>query len=105
MATTNKEVILGFFNFEVPEALVQKAMIDRAVSENANYSISDIEKTDLAVADICLHLINLSSESEGGYSVVFDKQKMADLRSQLLKKHDVEDENLQGGTIQARSVW
>lgn len=104
MATTNKEVILGFFGFEIPEALVEKAMIDRGVSGNANYSSSATEVVELAVADLCL-LVTLSSESEGGYSITYDTKKLNDLRSRLLKKYDLEDEDGQGSTINGRSVW
>ena len=104
MATTNKEVMLGFFGFEIPEALVEKALIDRAVSGTANYTSADTEKVELAVADLCL-LVTLSSESEGGYSITYDAKKLNELRSRLPKKHGVEDEDAQGSTIRARNVW
>ena len=106
MALTNKEAVLAAFNFEVPDNLVEKAMVDRGLKGTTNYTISFTEKVELTIADVCLLLVNAASESEGSnYSITYDPKKLMELRTLLLKKHGLESELKTGSTIQARSVW
>lgn len=105
MALTNKEAVLAAFNFEVPDHLVEKAMIDRGLKATTNYITSFTKLVELAIADICLLLVNAASESEGSnYSITYDPKKLMDLRTQLLKKHGLESELNTGSTIRSRSV-
>jgi hypothetical protein len=106
MALTNKEAVLAAFNFEIPDNLVEKAMIDRALSGKANYALSIKETVELTIADVCLLLVNAASESEGSnFSITYDPKKLMDLRATLLKKYGLEDELKAGSTIKARSIW
>ena len=107
MALTNKEAILAPFNFEVPERLVEKAMIDRSVKGSANYSTTNTETVELTTADICLLLVNAASESEGSnYSITYDATKLVDLRASILRKYGVEDEeSYVGGKISKKTPW
>jgi hypothetical protein len=107
MALTNKEAILAPFNFEVPDNLVEKAMIDRGVKGSANYTAANTEAIELTTADICLLLVNAASESEGSnYSITYDSAKLMDLRAALLRKHGVEDEeSYVGGKISKKTPW
>ncbi len=105
MALTNKEAVLAAFNFEIPNDLVEKAMIDRALSGTANYTLSFQQAVDLTIADVCLQLVNAASESEGSnYSITYDSKKLMDLRTELMKKHGLESELNIGSTIRSRSV-
>jgi hypothetical protein len=106
MALTNKEAVLAAFNFEIPDNLVEKAMIDRGLKGTANYTTSFTELVELTMADVCLLLVNAASESEGSnYAITYDPKKLMDLRTELLKKHGKEEELNSGSTIRSRSVW
>jgi len=102
MALTNKQAVVSAFAFEVPDNLVEKVMLDRSVTEGDNYDSTLQEDVDLCIADVCLSLVNLASESEGGLSIVFDNKKLMNLRTQLLRKWDASDED--GGVSGINSV-
>lgn len=106
MALTNKEAIASYFNFEVPENLLEKVMIDRSVTPTQNYSSVTEKLVDLAAADICFSLVNVASEAEGGLSITYDPGKLKELRATLLAKHD-ETENEAYGmpTIRNADIW
>ena len=103
MAQTNKEAVTAPFDFKVPEQLVTKVMTDHSVVPNTNYSTSETEKVDLAVADLCLYLVQTASEKEGGYGVAYNPKKLKELRTALLRKYGVSDDSV--GGIKAISVW
>jgi hypothetical protein len=103
MALTQKEAILSFFSFDVPEGLVDKVIIDRSISPDANYTTGDTEKVELAAADIAGGLVTLASEKEGDFSITYDPAQMARLQTQLLRKHGELDSSV--GSISARSIW
>lgn len=103
MALTQKEAVLSFFGFEIPENLVDKAIIDRGVLPDSPYTTGDTENVELAVADIAGSLVTLASEKEGDFAVTYDSGRMAKLQSDLLRKHGATDSST--GQINAKSLW
>jgi hypothetical protein len=105
MALTIQEAIEAPFNFELPENLVERTMINHSLDGLGTYASSDEKGVDLAVADLCSQLITLSSESEGGLSMTYDVNRLNRLRSTILRKWDMENENYSIGGVNSRSVW
>ena len=100
---TKREAIESYFNFDVPEKLIDKVVIDRAIKDNAEYSSTDQETVEVAVADICGQLVNWKQFTEGELTIVFDLSALRSMRTELLSKWNKTSEL--SSTIQSRQVW
>ena len=77
---TNYEAIIGnLYPYDVDENLILKACIDMSESV-ARVSI-----------DILSHLISLSSESDSGYSLSYNVDRLKDRICSIAKKHGLAD--------------
>lgn len=101
---TKREAIESYFNFEIPANLVEKVMIDRSVKGGSDYTSTDQEEVEVAVADICGQLISWKQFREGELTIVFDLSALRQMRTELLSKWDLTETELTP-TIQSRQVW
>lgn len=88
----NYEAIIGnLYPYDVDENLINKACIDNDVEPNDEYSIINKEKIARVSIDILISLITLSSESDSGYSLSYNVDKLKDRICFLAKKNGFAD--------------
>lgn len=89
---TNYEAIIGnLYPYDVDEDLILKACIDNDLIQEDEYS-KDIAVSVARVSiDILSHLISLSSESDSGYSLSYNVDKLKDRICSIAKKHGLVD--------------
>lgn len=87
----NYEAIIGnLYPYDVDENLINKACIDNDVEPNDEYSINNKEKIARVSIDILINLITLSSESDSGYSLSYNVDKLKDRICFLAKKNGLD---------------
>jgi len=101
---TKREAIESPFNFEIPSKLIDKVIIDRSIKEGAEYTKTNEQEIDVAIADICGRLINMKSFSEGELSITFDLSALRTMRTDLLSKWNLTEDEM-SATISSRKVW
>lgn len=103
---TNRQALLGFFDFELPTDLVEKVITDNGIQDEAVYTASNAELIETGVIDICGSLILLDSYGEGGLSMKYNKKAIDQLRNSLIDKWDLgETKGSTQGSISSRKVW
>ena len=88
---TKKEAILSYFNFEIPENLVNKVLTDRDVKETENYIYAEFTTAIMRyVDDVEFYfpdekVIHIRSASRIGYSDMGLNRKRIEKIRQLFK--------------------
>lgn len=89
---TNYEAIIGnLYPYDVDENLILKACIDNDLIKEDEYSKDMAESVARVSIDILLHLISLSSESDSGYSLSYNVDKLKDRICTIAKKYGLAD--------------
>lgn len=87
----NLEALSASVNYPVDEIKLQKALIDRAIEPESNYT-GLTKSFELATADIYVLLITSANISEGGFQIsMTDKSNMIKLASGIFDKYGVEN--------------
>lgn len=71
---TNKEALIAVCMVAVPDASVEKALIDNDLIGDDEYSIDAKEEIDLCAIDVLKGTLALADITEGGYSVRYDRK-------------------------------
>lgn len=89
---TNYEAIIGnLYPYDVDENLIQKACIDNNVSPEDSYAVEDRELIARVSIDILYNLISLSSESDSGFSLSYNVDKLKERICYLAKRNGLAD--------------
>lgn len=89
---TNYEAIIGnLYPYDVDENLILKACIDNDLIQEDEYSKDMAVSVARVSIDILSHLISLSSESDSGYSLSYNVDKLKDRICSIAKKHGLAD--------------
>lgn len=89
---TNYEAIIGnLYPYDVDENLIQKVCIDNDLYPTDEYSKDMVESVAMVSIDILANLISLSSESDSGYSLSYNVDKLKDRICAIARKHGFAD--------------
>lgn len=89
---TNYEAIIGnLYPYDVDENLILKTCIDNDLIETDEYSRDMAESVARVSIDVLSHLISLSSESDSGFSLSYNVDKLKDRICSIAKKHGFAD--------------
>ena len=103
---TNKEALVAVLRITVPDASLEKAMIDREVTGTNTYTKENEKNIDLCAVDVLHGLLSEPDVSEGGYSIRFDRNAVQQRLLLLAKKHNVREViNAYKPTVTGRRVW
>lgn len=73
----NYEAIIGnLYPYDVDEYLIHKVCIDNSVIEEEEYTVAMKEKIARVSIEILVNLTSLSSESDSGYSLSYNVDKL-----------------------------
>lgn len=73
----NYEAIIGgLYPYDVDENLIHKVCVDNGVSEDDEYSLDAKKSIAKVCIDILINLISLSSESDSGFSLSYNVDKL-----------------------------
>ncbi len=92
---TNQERIISLIGFEASAAAIAGAMIDNGIVDDDDYDVENKELIRKAAIEV-LEGLYVSSVSEGGYSITYDRAAIRDRIGQL---------NGGGRTVRAVFVW
>lgn len=89
---TNFEAIsTELYPFEVPDTLIEKKCIEAALDAQDDYSIDNQTSVAKGTIAILRNLIELNSESNGGYALSYDTDKLKERIFFLAKDNGLDD--------------
>lgn len=74
--TNHEAVAASLYPFSVDESLIEKACIDTGINVEGEYSVEDKASVARTTIAILRDLVVLSSESNGGYALSYDTEKL-----------------------------
>lgn len=88
----NYEAIIGgLYPYDVDESLIHKACIDNGVSEDDEYTLDAKVSIAKVCIDILINLISLSSESDSGFSLSYNVDKLKELICFIARSNGLQD--------------
>lgn len=84
-------VSASLYPYDVPPALIEKACIDKGVDLRSDYTPDDKISVAKATIAILRDLIVLASESNGGYSLSYDTDKLKERIFDIAKENGLDD--------------
>lgn len=93
MVLTKKEALKSVVNFQLPDQLIEKVLIDRSIDGEAPYTKADVEDIDLAMAGLLFSLLTSADQTEGDWSVKLpERSTLLKVYSALCTRHGIHDE-------------
>lgn len=87
---TNYDAIIGnLYPYDVDDNLILKACIDNDLIETDEYSMDMAEHVARVSIDILSHLISLSSESDSGFSLSYNVDKLKERLCFIANKYGI----------------
>jgi len=104
---TNLAALNASVMYPVDTAKLEKALFDRGVSPEGDYSLSNKKLLDLATADLYVVLITTPTITEGGYQIsLTDKSNLMKVASGIYDKYgEYNPFATQSPTISPVSPW
>lgn len=107
--TILQAISANLYPYDVDRALLTKACIDCELSEESVYTAAVQKSVVLATIEVLQKLIVLSSESDGGFSLSYDTDKLKERIHVIAKKnglHDIAEEyNPKSVIIDRTDLW
>ena len=99
---TKLEVLQAMIDFEVPENVYSKVLIDAGVDGAATYTVADRKEIDLCLAELYLFLATKADVKEGDLIITTDRRTFLVLRNEILAKYGLLEEGL---ITDVSSLW
>jgi hypothetical protein len=103
---TNKDALIAELPFSVADNMLEKAMIDEAVTAGTAYQASAADGIDKCVVRILQRLLSEPDVSEGGFSQNFDRKAAEARLLYLARKHNLKEiVSSLTPSITSKSIW
>ena len=103
---TNLEALRSMVQYPVSENLLVKALLDRELDKDSDYSRENKKLVDLTYADVLSALVSSPNISEGGYQLsISDKSAITKVASGIYDQYGVSNPLKSKVTINDRSNY
>jgi hypothetical protein len=93
--------------FEVSDALIEKILADTGLNGSLVYSSVYTEAVDKCMAELCRIKVSEPDVTEGELSIRIDRAAILKLRTDILKKYNLDEGGLSAGAglAEGESLW